>query len=92
MSLITVEMIDGSRFAGDDDRERAKVAAYQFIADAGLTVPEAFAEFKRQWEQFDDYAPMTGAARVWIDAEAAANEALTAGWARPEGASCSISA
>ena len=85
---IAITMISGR--ADEEDADRAKLAAAQFLSDAGVTVTAASAEYRRQWEQFDDEKPMTGLARIWIDAGRAANLALTEGWADPNGASCNL--
>jgi len=89
---ISINMIDGARFANDEDKQRAADAALMVLSEAGVSVEDAFAEFKAQWAEFDDYDKMTGNARLWVKAEEAANCALTEGWANTEGASCGISA
>ena len=87
---ISINILYGGAYVSDDDCMRAKRAAMAVIAAAGTTVDTAFAEFCRQWEQFDDYDKLTGLARVWIDAEQAADLALTDGWTHPDGAACAI--
>ena len=87
---ISLQIIYGSAQVDDDDRERAENAALAVIAAAGTTPEAAYAEFVRQMGEFDDYDAMTGLARVWADAEAAADLALTETWARPGGAWCTI--
>ena len=39
----------------------------------GITLA-AYAAFKLQWDEFDDYAPMTGDALLWVKAEEAGLE------------------
>jgi hypothetical protein len=73
-----------------DDIDRAERAALGILA--GRNVDEVHAEYQRQWLEFDDEAPMTGDALLWIEARNAADAALTEGWHNPNGASCSISA
>ena len=87
---IAITMISGR--ADDEDTDRAKLAAAQFLSNAGVTVADAAAEYRRQWQQFDDEKPMTGLARTWVDAGRAADLALTEGWADPNGASCNLDA
>lgn len=89
---ISLEIIFGGSQVDDDDRERAENAALAVIAAAGTTPEAAYAEYIRQIGEVDDYEAMAGLARVWTDAEAAADCALTEAWARPGGASCTIHA
>lgn len=90
--MIRIEIIEGHRYVQADDRDRAEEAAAKVLADAAANVAEAAAEYRRQWELYDDEAPMTGLARVWCDASRAADRALTEGWARPDGAPCTLDA
>lgn len=87
---ISVNMLYGR--ADDEDRERAATAAVAVLDAAGATISDAFAEFKRQWQDLDSYDGMTGLAALWVEAERAADLALTQGWANPDGAACGISA
>jgi len=87
---IALVMTSGS--ADDDDQFNAKTAAAEYLTNAGVTVADAAAEYLLQWAKFDDEAPMTGLARIWIDAGRAASDALTQGWADPDGASCALDA
>ncbi len=87
---ISVNINHGNSSVHADDIERAEKAALEVLA--GRDVDVVFAEFKRQWLEFDDYDLLTGDARLWVDAEQAANVALTLGWHNPNGAGCSISA
>jgi len=98
---LSVNMIVGR--ADDDDKDRARQAAVAVLDAAGVTIQDAYAEFTRQWEalgtdeaadagRYQDYDNLTGLARIWVEAERAADLALTAGWANPDGASCGISA
>lgn len=64
------------------DIARAQNAALHVLTGAGVTPEAAEAAYRAQWIEFDDEAPMTGPARVWIDAREAANRALTAPWSR----------
>jgi len=89
---IQIEILHGNAFVADDDRERAESAALAVLARAGVSVADAAAEYRRQWDEFDDENPMSGAALIWIEARAAADIALTEGWADPSGACCSINA
>ena len=88
--LIAVEMIDGARFVGDDDSERAATAAAAFLNRAGIKAALACADYQQQWEE--DEGQMHGLALLWIEARQAADLALTEGWADPNGASCTITA
>lgn len=90
MNSIGIVIVYGGRSVGDDDRERAAIAAAACLNEAGVTVLDAAAEYERQWLEHDDEERMTGLALTWIDARNAADIALTAGWADPCGASCTI--
>ena len=87
---ISLQIIYGGSQVDDDDRERAENAALAVIAAAGTTPEAAYAEFVRQTGEVANYEAMTGLARVWMDAEVAADCALTETWAKPDGASCAI--
>lgn len=98
---ISINIIHGR--VDEDDKHRAETAALAVIEKAGTTVAAAHAEFGRQWEWLgteeaeaqgkgQDHDDLTGLALVWLDAERAADLALTEGWANPDGASCGISA
>ena len=91
---IRIEVIHGNRSVHEDDIDRAETAALQYLADHGETPESAHAEFKRQWTALEDscqdYSYLTGAARIWVDAQSAADVALTDGWRDPGGASCCI--
>lgn len=87
---ISINMISGR--ADQDDKDRAADAAVAVLDAAGVKAADAFAEYMRQWEELGDVDGMTGLAALWVEAERAADLALTAGWARPDGASCSVTA
>lgn len=87
---ISVNMTSGR--ADEEDRDRAADAAVAVLDAAGVTIADAYAEYMRQWDELDGIDDMTGLAAIWVMAEQAADRALTLGWARPDGASCSISA
>lgn len=78
--------------ADAEDKDRAADAAVAVLDAAGIKASDAYAEYQRQWDELDGMEGMTGLALVWIEAERAADLALTDGWADPNGASCSISA
>ena len=88
--MISVSLLYGR--ADDDDKDRAREAASDFLAARGISPAEACAEYRRQWEAYDDEAKMHGMAAVWIEARQAADLALTDGWANPDGAACTIDA
>lgn len=103
MAQISINILHGSRSVGDDDRSRAEDAALAVLDTACVTVADAHGEFRRQWEALgtdeaadagrsQDYDSLTGLAALWVEAERAADVALTQGWATPDGASCSIAA
>lgn len=73
----------GTSQVGQEDIDRAKAAAQKVLDTAGVSAPAAFAAYKAQWAEFDDEDPMTGPARVWVEARQAADVALTATWAYP---------
>jgi len=87
---ISLEISYGTSQVDDDDRDRAEAAALAVISAAGATPKAAYAEFIRQMGELDDYEALTGLARVWTEAEAAADCALTETWAQPGGATCTI--
>lgn len=93
MTSIAIDWIYGRPAVNpQEDEDRAAVAAEKVLDDAGVDYESAQKEYERQWNEFDDEAPMTGLALVWIKAREAAESALTDGWSNPEGASCSIRA
>jgi hypothetical protein len=93
MAYIAIEWTHGRPNSGaDEDEARASAAAEAVLDAAGVNYGEADAEYQRQWLEFDDEAPMTGLALKWIEAHQAADIALTEGWHKTDGASCSIMA
>ena len=88
--MISIEIIDGARFVGQDDITRAENAALKILGDADHAV--AYAEYLRQFEELQSHDGMTGLAALWLEAIAAADEALTAGWLNPGGAFCTVAA
>jgi hypothetical protein len=93
MDYIAIEWNYGRPNTGaDQDETRASTAAEKVLDAAGADYAETEAEYQRQWLEFDDEAPMTGPALTWIAARQAADIALTAGWHKRDGASCSIRA
>ena len=91
MAYIGIEWNNGRPANGaDEDAARAAIAAEKVLDDAGVLYADAENEYRAQWLEFDDEAPMTGLAKIWINARNAADIALTDGWANPDGASCMI--
>lgn len=91
MNTIAIEWTHGRPSNGaDQDEARAAAAAEAVLDAAGVDYAEAEAEYRRQWVEFDDEAPMTGLALTWIEAGRAADIALTEGWDKPGMAFCSI--
>lgn len=91
MTGIAIEWICGRPIRGaDEDEARAIAAAERVLDEAGVDYEAAETEYQRQWIEFDDEAPMTGLASIWIKARQAADIALTEGWHNPGGGSCSI--
>lgn len=85
---ISINWSFGRPHAGaDEDEARASYAAWLVLGDRAL---EAQAEYRRQWEEYDDEEKMTGLARLFIEAREAADRALTQGWHNPDGAGCEI--
>jgi len=87
---VSINVILGNAEVTEADTDRARAAAVAVLDAAGATAADAHAEYARQWDEFDDEAPMTGLARLWVEAGAAANSALTQGWHNPAGAMCTI--
>ena len=103
MSLISINISHGNSEVTEEDRDRAKTAALECLRNRGTTPEAAYEELKRQWAWLEtdeaqaqgksqDYTDLTGLAAIWVEAERAADIALTLGWANPDGASCFISA
>ncbi len=102
--MISINVIYGAGYVDDDDRDRAKAAALAVLEAEGFSPAEAFAAFVTEWAYLEseeaaeagrcqDYADLRDPKAIaWADAEAAADRALTEGWARPDGAACSITA
>ena len=90
MSYLKIDIVEGNSEVTSDDLQRAEDAALTVLT--GRDIDSVYAEFKRQWEKFDDYFLLTGDARLWVDAERAANAALTEGWANPGNALCGLRA
>jgi len=84
----SLSIVSGGQFANNEDRRRAKDAAAAVFASANALPLEAGAEYLQQLDADIARDDMTGLARVWLDAEQAADLALTEGWADPDGASC----
>ena len=92
MAYIAIDWLHGRPHKGaEDDEARAAAAAEAVLNAAGADYNEAEAEYRRQWVKFDDEDLMTGLTLVWIEANKAADIALTEGWHKPE-AHCSIRA
>jgi hypothetical protein len=91
---VYIDQIQNDRhgIVDDIDRERAIDAAEAVLSAHGLTSTAAYAEYTRQWDAYDDEEMMHGAARIWCDAQAAANVALTSTWANPADVFCWIAA
>lgn len=87
---ISIKIIYGSASVTNEDRERAKNAALAVLGDVNYST--AYAEYHRQFVKLDGHDGMTGLAALWIEAEKAADLALTRGWYNPDGASCAIEA
>lgn len=91
MPYIAIEWTHGRpHTSADQDEARASAAAEKVLDAAGVNYAEAEAEYMRQWLEYDDEALMTGLALTWIEARQSADIALTEGWSKPDGASCSI--
>lgn len=89
--FISIEWIMGRPMKGaEEDEARAIVAAEAVFARAGVKPADGEAAYRAQWAEFDDEAPMIGAARTWIEARDAANLAATEGWHNPDGAHVTI--
>lgn len=71
---------------GAEDEARALAAARKVFQRAGVSEITAWREYRALIADENECAVMT----VWGRAEAAANAALTRGWAEPSGAWCSL--
>lgn len=87
---IDIELMSGNSDVGPDDISRAEQAAHDYFTARGIDGCEAQAEYLRQWEALDSHDGMTGLALDFLAASGAANRALTEGWHKPDGASCTI--
>ena len=90
--MVEIHFLSGNHEVTDDDRERAVAAAEAVFAKHGTTGNACSAAFMEWWETTDnqDYDDSAGLAAVWVEAIRAADVALTLGWARPDGASCTL--
>ncbi len=86
---IRIEITHGNSSVQEDDLDRAEAAALEVLGNRDIEA--VYREFQRQWDVFDSYDEMTGDAALWVEAEKAANVALTKGWHNPNGAGCGIS-
>jgi len=86
--MISIEIIDGARFVRQDDITRAENAALKILGDTDHAA--VYAEYLRQFDELQTHDGMTGSAALWLDAIAAADEALSAGWLNPAGAFCTV--
>lgn len=89
---IDIELTSGNAYVEPDDISRAEHAAHDYFTSRGIDGCEAQAEYQRQWQALDSHDGMTGLALDFIAASDAAGRALTDGWHKPDGASCTISA
>lgn len=86
-----LDIDSGSRSVEPADIDRALTAAARVLRDARadvLACQYEWRRFRRSDCGCDDYAQ--GEARVWLEAQQAADIALTAGWHDPNGASCTL--
>lgn len=91
MAYIAIEWISGRPHKdAEEDERRASDAAEAVLDAAGVDYVEASKAYQAQWLEFDDEAPMTGLALVWIKARESANLALTEGWHDPSAGWCDI--
>ncbi len=89
--MTQIHILYGRSSVTDDDHARAIAAADAVFLAAGTTAEDAVAVFLTQLVEFDgDSDMMTGLARVWVDADTAADRALTTGWHDPDGAACRL--
>lgn len=87
---IDIELTRGDADVEHDDISRAEHAAHGYFTARGIDGCEAQAEYQRQWQALDSHDGMTGLALDFLAASGAANRALTEGWHKPDGASCTI--
>lgn len=67
----------------DADQARAIAAAEAVCKAANVTPTAAFEAYTAQWSELDGHDGMTGPALTWIEAQQAADVALTSTWANP---------
>ena len=101
--MLYTSYIYGDRYdrVTKDDRLRAVQAAEAVLRAAGVDAKRAEVDYARQWISLDnasgpgggvDHGDMTGLAATWAAAQRAASIALTEGWQRRDGVSCTIAA
>lgn len=102
--MISINILYGAAECDADDIDRAKAAALAVLDSKGFAPATAYAAFQAEWAYLEtdaaidaglcqDYDCLRDEQSVaWVEAERAADIALTEGWARPDGASCSIAA
>jgi hypothetical protein len=88
--MISIEIMHGNRFVKQDDIYRAEAAALEILGEVNHAA--AYAEYLHQFETLGGEEGMTGLAALWLEAIAAANLALTLGWHKPDGATCTVTA
>lgn len=91
-SRFDIGLSTNGRGVTEEDRDRARDAAVAVLVAAGVEAAYAYEDYLTQMEQYGEHEGMTGPAAVWVEAERAADRALTQGWADPQGAYCSIHA
>ena len=90
--MVEIHVLRGSHEVKNDDWERAVAAADAVFTLNKTTSDACGAAFYAWWCSTEDqnYDSATGLAAIWVQAERAANTALTLGWARPDGALCAL--
>lgn len=93
---ISIEWDTGRPQTGADEDERRAAHVAEAILDAlNVDYQAAQAAYDAQMDvdhDPDENDPQTALARVWSQAQSAANVALTEGWYNPNGAYCTIRA
>lgn len=88
---ILIRWIDGGRWAGPEDTERAEEAAIDVFSAAGLNdVAQLMAAEDAYRRALEDGEEPMGLGAIWADALNAANGAAVQGWHDPNGGAVDI--
>ena len=88
--MARIKIIHNSSIVEADDVERAIAAAEDIFDSYGTSAKAAFSEFEWQRKELG-FDQIGGLAEAWVEAQKAADLALTENWTNPGSISCEIS-